>query len=185
MEKTDCQKIGIYKGFDFGQDGEDKFEIFDPSFRPYTDRLQELYQRLEHEIGTSAGILSEVQTQNATATEIKRGMFDTFTIIDDMRSNIEKAIEDFLYSANVLANAYNLSPQGEYEVGFDWSYSLLEDTTEEFNQLVVAQSKGIISDVELRQWLKPDETLEESQKAINEIKMSEPSVEQIIGSEVE
>ena len=183
--KNGLPKDGIYKGFDFGTDGESKFEIFDPSFRPYTERLQELFKRLEHEIGTSAGILSEVNTQNATATEIKRSMYDTYTIIDDMRSNIEKGIEDFLYSANVLANAYNLTPQGDYEVSFDWDYSLLEDSQETFSQLITAQSKGIISEVEVRQWLKPDETIEESQKAIEEIKASEPSVEQIVGNEEE
>ena len=175
---------GLFKKIDAGDDT--FFEVFDPAFRPYTERLQELFKRLEHEIGTSAGILSEVNTQNATATEIKRSMYDTFTIVDDMRSNVEKGIEDFLYSANVLANAYNLSPQGEYEVSFEWDYSLLEDSQEIFSQLITAQSKGIISEVEVRQWLKPDETLEESQKAIDEIKANEPSVDDLIPrSEVE
>lgn len=171
---------GLFKKVDAGDDT--FFEVFDPAFRPYTDRLQELFKRLEHEIGTSAGILSEVNTANATATEIKRSMYDTFTIVDDMRSNIEKGIEDFLYSANVLANAYNLTPQGEYEVSFDWDYSLLEDSQEAFSQLITAQSKGIVSEVEVRQWLHPDETLEDSQKAIEEIKASEPSVETIMAS---
>ena len=174
---------GLFKKVDAGDDT--FFEVFDPAFRPYTDRLQELFKRLEHEIGTSAGILSEVNTANATATEIKRSMYDTFTIVDDMRSNIEKGIEDFLYSANVLANAYNLTPQGDYEVSFDWDYSLLEDSQEAFSQLITAQAKGIVSNVEVRQWLKPDETIEDSQKAIEEIKASEPTVEQIIGNNAE
>jgi hypothetical protein len=173
---------GLFKKVDAGKD--DFFEVFDPAFRPYTERLQELYKRLEHEIGTSYGILSEVTTQNATATEVKRAMYDTFTIVDDMRSNVEKAIDDFLYSANVLANAYNLSPQGEYKVGFDWDYSLLEDSQEAFTQLITAQGKGIISEVEVRQFLKPDETLEDAQAKIDEIKYNEPSVEQIIGQDI-
>ena len=172
---------GLFKKVDAGVDT--FFEVFDPAFRPFTDRLQELFKRLEHEIGTSAGILSEVQTQNATATEIRRSMYDTFTIVDDMRSNVEKAVQDFLYSANVLANAYNLSPQGEYEVDFDWDYSLLENSQETFNQLITAQAKGIISEAEVRQWLKPNETLEDSQKAIEEIKANEPSIEQLIPNE--
>lgn len=174
---------GLFKKVDAGDDT--FFEVFDPAFRPYTERLQELYQRLEHEIGTSAGILSEVNTQNATATEIKRSMYDTFTLVDGMRSNIEKGIEDFLYSANVLANAYNLTPQGDYEVSFDWDYSLLEDSQETFGQLITAQAKGIISEVEIRQWLKPDETLEDSQKAIEEIKASEPTINDLIPNNAE
>jgi len=174
---------GLFKKVDSGNDN--FFEVFDPAFRPFTERLQELFRRLEHEIGTSAGILSEVQTQNATATEIKRSMYDTFTLVDDMRSNIEKAIDDFVYSANVLSNAYNLSPQGDYEVSFDWDYSLLEDSQEAFAQAVTLQGKGIISEVELRQWYKPDETLEDSQKAIEEIKASEPPIEQLIPNTAE
>lgn len=176
--KDALPKNGLFKKIDAGQDT--FFEVFDPAFRPFTDRLEELYRRLEHEIGTSAGILSQANTQNATATEIKRSMYDTFTLVDDMRSNIEKAMEDFTYSANVLANAYNLSPQGEYELGFDWDYSLLEDSQEAFTQLVTAQSKGIISDAELRQFIKPDETIEDAQAVIDEIKASEPSVEDLI-----
>lgn len=174
---------GLFKKIDSGEDT--FFEVFDPAFRPFTDRLQELYRRLESEIGVDAGFISEKATQNATATEIRRSNFSTFAIIDDMRSNIEKAIEDFEYSANILANAYNLTPQGDYELKFDWDYSLLEDSQETFNQLMTALSKGIVSEVEVRQWLKPDETLENSEKAIEEIKANEPSVEQLIGNDTE
>ena len=175
---------GLYRLFDF-DDKDNKFNVYDPQFRDYTTRLQELYKRLEHEVGTSYGILSEVNSQNATATEIKHAMYDTFTLCDDMRSNVEKGLEDFFYACNVLANAYNLSPQGEYDLSFDWSYSLLEDTATEWSQLTYAQNKGIVSKVELRQWLKPDETLEESQKAIQEIEEQEPSVDDLLGTKNE
>lgn len=172
---------GLYKLFNFDEK-DNKFNIYDPAFRSYTERLQELYKRLEDEIGTSRGIISDVQTQNATATEIKRAMYDTFNIVDDMRSNIEKGLEDFFYACNVLANAYKLSPMGDYELSFEWSYSLLEDTSAEWSQLTYAQNKGVISKVELRQWLKPDETLEESEKAIKEIEEKEPSYDDLMGT---
>lgn len=177
--KDALPKNGLWKKIDSGKD--DFFEVFDPQFRDYTTRLQELYKRLEHEIGTSYGILSEVDTSNATATEIKRSMYDTFTLCDDMRSNIEKGLEDFFYACNVLANAFNLSPQGEYDIYYDWSYSLLEDTQTEWSQMTWAENKGIMSKVELRQWLKPDETLEQSQEAIDKIKETEPSIDDLVG----
>lgn len=180
--KNELPKDSIYKKFDFGTDGENKFEIYDPAFRPYTERLQELYKRLEHEVGTSYGILSEVDSVNATATEIKRSMYDTFTLCDDMRSNIEKAMDDFFYSCNVLANAYNLSNQGEYKIDFDWSYSLLEDTESEFSHLMQGLSKGIVKKEEVRQWLYPDEDIEDSKKTIEEIKESEPDVDEMLGT---
>jgi len=178
--KNALPQNGLFKKIDSTSD--DFFEVFDPQFRSYTERLQELYKRLEHEIGTSYGILSEVDSQQATATEIKRSMYDTFTICDDMRNNIEKGLEDFFYSCNVLANAYNLTPQGEYELNFNWSYSLLEDTDTEWSQLTWAVNNGIEKKVEMRQWLHPDETLEESQKVIDEIKEEEPNVDDLLGT---
>lgn len=178
---TELPKNGLYRLFNFDEN-DSKFNVYDPQFRDYTIRLQELYKRLEHEIGTSYGILSEVTSVNATATEIKRALYDTFTLVDDIRSNIEKGLEDFMYACNVLANAYNLTSQGEYELSFEWSYSLIEDTQAEWQQMVYAENKGIISSVELRQWLKPDETLEESKKAIEEIKEEQPSLDDMLGT---
>ena len=172
---------GLWKKVDATSD--DFFEVFDPQFRDYSDRLQELYKRLEHEIGTSYGVLSEVDTKQATATEIKRSMYDTFTICDDMRSNVEKGMEDFFYACNVLANAYNLSPMGEYNVSFDWSYSLLEDTQTEWSQMIYALNNGIVSKIEVRQWLKPDETLKESEEAIKNIQEEEPDI--VLGGDKE
>lgn len=180
--KNQLPAHGLFKKIDFGTDGESRFEVFDPQFRSYADRLQELYKRLEHEIGTSAGIVSELNTENATATEIKRAMYDTFTIVDDMRSNLEKCMEDFFYACNVLANAYNLSPQGEYELGFDWSYSLLEDPDAEFNHLIAGVNQNVISRAELRNWIKPDEDMEQSQKAVDEIKANNPTVDDLLGT---
>ena len=177
--KNALPKTGLFKKIDAGQD--DFFEVYDPQFRDYSIRLQELYKRLEHEVGTSNGILSEFTTQNATATEIRRSMYDTFTICDDMRSNVEKGLDDFFYACNVLANAFNLSANGEYEVSFDWSYSLLEDLDSEWEHLTYGENKGIVKKVELRQWIYPDETLEESQKAIEEIEEENPTIEQLIG----
>ena len=181
---TRLPENGLYRTFNFDEN-DNKFNIYDPQFRDYTTRLQELYKRLEHEIGTSYGILSEVTSINATATEIKHAMYDTFTLCDDMHSNIEKGLEDFFYASNVLANAYKLSPQGEYVLDFNWSYGLLEDTATEWQQLTWAFKNNIEKDVELRQWLHPGETLEESQKVIDEIKESNPSIEDILGTKNE
>ena len=176
---------GLYRKID---SGDEKFwEVFDPAFREtsYHSRLEELYIRLEHEIGTSAGIMSKLETSNATATEIRRAMYDTFTIVDDMRSNIEKGFEDFFYACNVLANTYNLSKMGDYEIVYDWDYSLLEDTQEQFGQLIQGIGQGVLGKEELRNWLKPNETLEESKKAVEEIQKTMPDVEDMIGNDEE
>lgn len=172
---------GLYKKVRSG-DGE-FWEVFDPAFRdtPLFNKLMNECSMLEKQIGTSEGILTKAETKNATATEIKKILKDTFDICDDIREGLEDGLEDFLYACDVLANYYGLTPQGDYELHTDWSYSLLEDSTQEFNQMLQAESRGAIKKSEIRQYLKPSESLEEAQKVIDEIRKQNPSVKDLIG----
>ena len=146
-------------------------EVYDPAIRDsaYYNRLIHLYELLEKQVGTSRGILTEPQSRGATATEIKAGLYDTYAIISDMRKVIEHGFDRLLYAMNVLANMYNLAPMGDYELSFDWSYSMIESSQESFTQLVTAAQAGAIEPAELRQFVMPDETLEEAQERCDEI----------------
>lgn len=172
---------GVYRKFNGDKD--DMWQIFDPAIREssFYARLEELYARLEKEIGTSRGILTEVEVAQATATAIRKALYDTFTIVDDARVNFEKAMEDLIYSIDVLANYYNITPQGDYEISYEWGYDLLQDPQQDFNQMIQGLNLGVISKVEVRQWLKPNEDIEESKKAIEEIEESNPSIEELVG----
>ena len=142
-----------------------------------------MYSRLEKEIGTSAGILTEIETANATATAIKRALYDTLTIVDDLRDNLEQGFDDFFKACDVLANAYNVVPSGTFEISFDWDLSLLEEPSETYNQYVQGVSQGVVKKEELRQFIFSDETLEESKKAIEEIEEETPSVDKLLNDE--
>lgn len=176
---------GLYRKFNGDKD--DLWEIFDPAIREssYYTRLQELYARLEKEIGTSKGILTEIETAQATATAIRKALYDTFTIVDDSRVLFEDAMEDLIYGIDVLCNYYSITPQGDYEISYDWGYDLLQDPQQDFNQLMQSLNQGVISKVEVRQWLKPNETLDEAQKAIADIKAEEPTIDDLIGKSKE
>lgn len=178
-------KNGLFKTF--RSDTDDFFQEFSPAIREssYYARLQELYTRLEKEIGVSKGFLTDMESSNATATEIKRAMYDTFTLVSDIRKCFEKGMEDFIYACNVLANRYNLSPLGDYELAFNWDYSLLTDTEVEFNHYIQGVSQGVIKKEELRQWIIPNETIEESKKAIEEIEEATPSVDKMLNDDDE
>lgn len=169
----------------FNGDKDDMWEIFDPAIREssYYARLQELYARLEKQIGTSKGILTEVETADATATAIKKALYDTFTIVMDARTSFEKGMTDLIDGINVLANYYSVSPMGEYEINFDWDYSMLESTEETFTQLTQGHSLGVVKDYELRQFIFPNEDIEEAKKSIKEIKKEEPSTEELLNQD--
>lgn len=172
---------GIYKKINAGDD--DFWEVFDPAFRDTSlyNKLMNDFALLEKQVGTSKGIITEVQTTNATATEIKKMLKETFDMVDDIRDSLEDGLNDFLYACDVLANYFNLTPQGDYELVTDWSYDLLEDTTATYNQLVQGVSNGVIKKAELRQFIRPNETLDEAQAVVDEIKLESPNVKDLVG----
>lgn len=160
----------------------DLFHIFDPAMRDssYHARLDKLFELFEKQIGTSRGILSAPETKAATATEIKSANQDTFALVSAIRKAVEKGLEDYIYACDVLANYYNLSPQGDYEISYDWSYGMIESTTETWNQMKDLQSLGGMSKAELRSW-HTGEDLEDAQKAVDEITAKEPNVKSLLG----
>lgn len=146
-------------------------EVYDPAIRDsaYYNRLVHLYELLEKQVGTSRGILTEPTTRGATATEIKAGLYDTYAIVELMRTGIEHGLDRLAYAMDVLNNFYNLSPMGDYELSFDWSYSMIESSQESFTQLITAAQSGAVEPAEIRQYVMPDETLEEAQARCDEI----------------
>ncbi|WP_304509663.1 hypothetical protein [Anaerotignum sp.] len=154
-----------------GKENGDMIEVFSPEIRhsSYYERLQYLFGLLEKSIGTSKGILTVPETRGATATEIKAGIYDTYTMIGDIRLTVEYGMRDYLYACNVLANYYQLAPMGEYGVRFDWDYEMIESSSETWGQLKDALDLGVKSKVELRQWLNPNETADEAQKVLEDI----------------
>lgn len=166
----------------FGSSDNFTTEIFSPEFRQtaYFEKLKSHFSFLEKQIGISKGILTDLETHGATATEIKRSTYQTFCLIDDIRKGYMQYITDLAYGIEVLANAYGLATVGEYDINIDWSYAMLEDSQETFNQKVQGLSSGVERPEELRMFLHPSETLEEAKEVIESIKENTPPIEQLI-----
>ena len=182
--KGKLPKSRIFTPIDANSVTEDFWQIFDPSIRDssYYARLQELFARLEKEIGTSRGILTDPLSTYQNTDETKRALYDTLSIMNAMRENIETALDDFFYSCNILANAYNLTPIGEYEIKYDWDFGLLQSQQEQWQMLTTAYEKGVIKDEELRQFIYPSEDMEATEKTIQEIKEKNPSLQDLLGT---
>lgn len=165
-------------GEDFG------LEIFSPEFRDtsYYNKLQYHFELLEKQIGVNKGILTELSTGTATATEIRRSTYQTFCLVDDIRKSYEKYINDLAYGIQVLLVAYKMCPYADYEVKISWSNALLEDRAETYNQMVQGVSQGAERVAELRLLNHPEESLEEAQAVVDEIAESNPPLGSLFGS---
>ena len=139
----------------FKTDDENFWEVFSPDIRvrSYIEGINNKLELLEKAIGVNKGVLTNMETADATATAIRRSTFDTWTVVDNIRDLLEISINELVYAYDVISNANNLTPRGEYEVTFDWDYSLLEDSTERFNQLQTGVASGYINGWEARAWV--------------------------------
>lgn len=181
---------GLFKKFNgsgaLSKNGESFWEIFDPAIRDssYKARYDMLCTQLEQSVGTSRGILTEpAATATATATEIRAANYDTFCLVDDIRTALENAFKQLAYAYDVLAEAFGLTPagaRGQYEISFDWDISMLESSSETFSQLSELESRGLIKGARLSSWVTGD-SLVDAQKEIDEIKATAPTVKQLIG----
>ena len=162
-------------------------EIFDPAIRDsaYFNKLERHFAMLEKECGLSEGVLTKLASANATATEIRRVMFNTFSFCDRVDGNVTKWFKDLMYACSVLINYYGMAPYSEYEIKFSYSYALIEDSTETFSQKMQAESIGAEDVVEIRQFIHPEETREEAEAAIERIKANRKTVQQLIEDDVE
>ena len=96
-------------------------------------------------------------------------MYDTFAMVDRIRSSITSAFDNIAYGIKVMLEITGTRVPDDWKVSFDWSDDMVTDTTEQFAQISQGHSAGVISDIEYRRFFFPDETEEEARKALEEI----------------
>ncbi|MBR6523462.1 MAG: hypothetical protein IKT39_02485 [Clostridia bacterium] len=158
-------------------------EVFSPEIREsaYYNHLTHRFELLEQAAGTSRGILTKKEATYENKDAVREANAATWAIVTALRDSVEEAFADFFYACDVLANYYGLSPAGKYSYKFEWDQSLIESSTETWQQMKDLQSMGAMSRAELRAW-HTGEKIEDAQKAIDEIKKTEPTMRDLLGT---
>lgn len=123
----------LYKTLNIGKSESDFFKDYSPEIRDEAlwRGLNKTLQRIEFNVGLAYGTLSEPNTVDKTATEIKSSKQRSYATVSKMQENLQKALENLIYAMDILTTLYNLAPQGKYEVSFNWDDSLIVDTERE------------------------------------------------------
>lgn len=126
-------KNRLYKVLNTGKSETDFFKDYSPEIRDEAlwRGLNKTLQRIEFNVGLAYGTLSEPSSVDKTATEIKSSKQRSYATVSKMQENLQKALENLIYAMDVLTTLYNLAPQGNYEVSFNWDDSLIVDTERE------------------------------------------------------
>lgn len=129
------------------------------------------FKMLELFCGLSAGVLTDVQGELATATEIRASMHSTFAFINVMRKVIENGMNDLIYAIEMLYNANSMNGTiGSYDISIEWDESLFENSTEMFQMMLQSYGIGEIKKGEIRSWLR-NIPLEQAEKDLAEVEI--------------
>ena len=144
----------LFRQVDIDKGDRDLYEVFSPNIRDTSllNGLNQLLIRIEDLSGLSRGTLSDANVEARTATEIKIIKQRSYTTISDNQAALERCLKEVVRVMNKYATTYNLAPEGEYEVSFEWDDSILTDTDAQMQEYLMMLNAGIISKAEFREW---------------------------------
>lgn len=138
----------------FTADG-DFYQFLNPELRndAVYKGFQDVIRRIEFNVGLSYGDISDPQTVEKTATEIRSGKQRKYVLISNIQTALEHTFDALIYAMDVYATLYGLAADGEYEVTYDWGDSILDDQEtkdNEFARDLQLLNAGIMNDWEFR-----------------------------------
>ena len=144
----------LFRAVDADKGDRDMYSVFAPTIRDGSilNGLNQLLIRIEDLSGLSRGTLSDANVEARTATEMKIIKQRTYTTVSDNQAALETCLRDVIRVMDKYATIYNLAPEGEYDVSFEWDDSILTDTDLQTQERLMLLNAGIISKAEFREW---------------------------------
>ena len=125
---------------------EKQMEAYNPDIRsdPLFKGLDKHLKHVEFLCNLAYGTISDPQTVDKTAEEVKSAKQRSFSMVTNIQANIEEAHEELVYAMYVQAVLYGLAPNGAYEVIHDFGDSINSDREVEFKRRMAMAAAGML-----------------------------------------
>ncbi len=166
----------------FGFDRDQKLEPFSPEFRDESlyNGLNEYLRNVEYQCGLAYGTVSNPAVEAKTATEVKTSQQRSYSTVSDIQKALQTALEHLVYAIDTLATLYELAPEGDYEVTFQFDDSIITDAEAQRIRDQQEVRDGLMAKYEYRmKWYGEDEAT--ARKKIAEAQGDQPSDDDIMG----
>lgn len=150
-------------------DNAEKYKVFAPAIRDENliNGFNAILRRIEFNVGLAYGTLSDPNTVDKTAEEIKASKQRSYSTVSDIQKSLQTALEQLVYAMDVMAQLSGLSGRKKYEMSFDWDDSIVTDREQDRKQDIQDVSMGIMRPEEYRaKWY--GETVEQARKNLPE-----------------
>ena len=151
----------LYRKVHYNTGAADKplIDVFSPQIRSTElfDGWNNQLRMIEFACSLAYSTLSDPQTVDKTAEEIKTSKQRSYTFIADTQSSLQATLEDWIDAAWFWTQIYNLVPNGKYKTDFDWGDSIISDPDEKRKQDIQDLNLGIMRPEEYRaKWYNED-----------------------------
>ena len=142
----------LFRQIDLGES--DTYQPYAPTLRDtqYIQGLNSILMRIEDVTGLSRGTLSDAAAEARTATELKILKQRSYQTNADIQQALEDTLKDVVYIMDVYCDLYEITPDGEYDVNFEWDDSIITDVDQELGKRITLLQNGLTSKLEIRQW---------------------------------
>ena len=160
----------LYRKVDLNE--ENTYNVFSPTLREgaLINGLNCILMRIEDGAGLSRGTISDVLSEAKTATELKILRVRSYETNAHIQKAIQKALDDAIYVMNAYCDLYDITPDGDYEVSYEWDDSIIVDTDTELSKRIMLMQNGLASKIENRMWYF-GETERQAREALMRIQM--------------
>ena len=147
------RKKRIYRQYDVDSLDGTFYNLFSPEIRDSSmfSYFNRILQRIEFNCGLAYGTLSDPQTVEKTAEEIKTSKQRSYTTVSAIQRSLEAAIQNLMYAVEVYAYLGGIT-SGKAEVTCTWGDSVLEDTEKEFQRRLQMVTAGLLTKEKFIAW---------------------------------
>lgn len=144
---------------------EEKLKPYNPDIRDTSlfNGLDKILKQVEFQCSLAYGTLSDPANTDKTATEVKQSKQRTFSLVCDIQKAFQIAHENLVDAMHTLAQLYDLAPDGDYEMMFDFDDSIVVDREVEFARLMQMAAAKMIRPEAVTAWyfgISEDEAVE-------------------------
>jgi A118 family predicted phage portal protein len=125
---------------------EEMFHEWSPEFRnaAIQSGLDTILKKIEFVSGLAYGTISDPQTVDKTATEIKISRQRSYATVTDTQKSLQQALDGLLWAMDTWATISGIAPRGSYTATYDFDDSVVTDKETQMTQDRQAVTMGMM-----------------------------------------
>lgn len=139
-----------------GRGLDDEMQQWAPTIQlqPYLDALEAQCREVEKAVGVSSGILSNLNEMNyQNVDNVRKSTIKTQSFINTARTVCEQMLENLVYAWNSIANYYEITPVGDYQVEYKWNNDYINSFCDQQNAILAGEAIGATDAVDYRMFV--------------------------------